>query len=273
MNLQENINRIQQMMGLLAEQTRVLGRVLGPVGKQPISNPDWDLVHGILGSKRLQDDFSERVTQSLKDFNNKGFRTDVSNIRIKTYVQGNSIITESSCDIVESTDGDSYNEFTTRGCIGHDFDTRHDRDVDGLIGRLEKKYGGNAKQVGNSFIISFKLNDNNISYKQSFFVASDNNGGDVKTTTIQGKDINDLRIKLKEQTQNISIDPNSITIDMYVYKVSFKSGSKKIQTMSLIFDDQGQMNNRLVMIKTKNPTMEIIEQGKDSNIDWVVVII
>ena len=271
MNLQEQINRINQMMGLINEQTRVLVRVYGPVGKQPISNPDLDLVHGILGSKRIQDDFSERVTQSLKEWNDKGYNTDVANIKIKTYIQNNEIITESSCDIVESTDGNSYNEFTTRGSIGNDFDTRHDDQVNGLIDRLEQYYGGNAKQVGNSFIISFKLNGNNISYKQSFFVVSGKNEG--KTTTIQGKDINDLRTKLKEQTQNISIDPNSITIDMDVYKVSFKSGNKKIQTMSLIFDDQGQMKNRLVMIKSKNPTMEIIEQGKDNNIDWVVVMI
>jgi len=273
MNLHENIHRIQQMMGLITEQTRVLGRVYGPVGKQPISNPDLDLVHGILGSKRIQDDFSERVTQSLKDLNDKGFKTDVSNIRIKTYVQGNEIITESSCDIVESMDGNSYNEFTTRGSIGDDFDTRHDGQIDGLIERLEQYYGGNAKQVGKPFIISFNFNGTNISYKQSFFVAGNDNGEESKTTTIQGKDINDLRVKLKEQTQNISIDLNSITIDMDNYKITFKSGSKKIQTMSLIFDDQGQMRNRLVMIKSKNPTMEIIEQGKDNNIDWVVVII
>jgi hypothetical protein len=60
---------------------------------------------------------------------------------------------------------------------------------------------------------------------------------------------------------------------MDVYKVSFKSGNKKIQVMSLIFDDKGQMSDRLVMIKSKNPTMDIIEQGKDNNIDWVIVII
>ena len=138
MNLHENIHRIQQMMGLITEQTKVLGRVYGPVGKQPISNPDLDLVHGILGSKRIQDDFSERVTQSLKDLNDKGFKTDVSNIRIKTYVQGNEIITESSCDIVESIDGNSYNDFTTTGSIGDDFDTRHDGQIDGLIERLEQ---------------------------------------------------------------------------------------------------------------------------------------
>jgi hypothetical protein len=272
MNLQENIHRIQQMMGLITEQTKVLGRVFGPVGKQPISNPDLDLVHGILGSKRIQDDFSERVTQSLKEWNDKGYNTDVSNIKIKTYIQGNEIITESSCDIVESTDGNSYNEFTTRGSIGDDFDTRHDGQIDGLIDRLEQYYGGNAKQVGKSFIISFRINGNNISYKQSFFVVSSGNEKESKTT-IQGNDINDLRTKLKEHTQNISIDPNSITIDMDVYKISFNSGNKKIQVMSLIFDDKGQMSDRLIMIKSKNPTMKIIEQGKDSNIDWVVVII
>jgi len=259
-------------MGLITEQTKVLGRVFGPVGKQPISNPDLDLVHGILGSKRIQDDFTERVTQSLKEWNNKGYKTDVSNIKIKTYVKGNEIITESSCDIVESTDGNSYNEFTTRGSIGDDFDTRHDGQIDGLVDRLKQYYGGNAKQVGNSFIISFNLNGTNISYKQSFFVVSSDNEKESKTT-IQGNDINDLRTKLKEQTQNISIDPNSVTIDMDVYKISFNSGNKKIQIMSLIFDDKGQLSSRLVMIKSKNPTMEIIEQGKDNNIDWVVVII
>jgi hypothetical protein len=57
------------------------------------------------------------------------------------------------------------------------------------------------------------------------------------------------------------------------YKITFKSGNKKIQNISLIFDDQGQLSNRLVMIKSKNPTMDIIEQGKDNNIDWVIVVI
>ena len=273
MNLQEDIQRIKSMMGLLTEQTKVLGSVLGPVGKQPISNPDLDLVHGILGSKRIQDDFSERVTQSLKDWNDKGYKTDVSNIKIKTYIKGNDIITESSCDIVESMDGNSYNEFTTRGSIGDDFETRHDGQVDGLVDRLKQFYGGNAKQVGKPFVITFNFNGTNISYKHSFFVMSDNSGGKSKTTTIQGNDINDLRSKLKEQTQNISIDPNSINVDMDNYEVSYNSGDKKIQTISLIFDDKGQLSNRLMIIKSKNPTMEIVEQGKDNNIDWVVVII
>ena len=170
-------------------------------------------------------------------------------------------------------DGNSYNEFTTRGSIGDDFETRHDGQVDGLVDRLKQFYGGNAKQVGKPFVITFNFNGTNISYKQSFFVMSDNSGGKSKTTTIQGNDINDLRSKLKEQTQNISIDPNSINVDMDNYEVSYNSGDKKIQTISLIFDDKGQLSNRLMIIKSKNPTMEIVEQGKDNNIDWVVVII
>jgi hypothetical protein len=125
MNLHEDIHRIKQMMGLITEQTRVLARVYGPVGKQPISNPDLDLVHGILGSKRIQDDFSERVTQSLKEWNDKGYNTDVANIKIKTYIQNNEIITESSCDIVDECwsvlsmlGSDEYHfifKFTTEG--------------------------------------------------------------------------------------------------------------------------------------------------------------
>ena len=126
--------------------------------------------------------------------------------------------------------------------------------------------------MGEPFVITFKFNGTNVSYKQSFFVVSKDNEEEIKTT-IRGNDINDLRAKLKEQTQNISIDPNSITINMDEYKISFNSGNKKIQIMSLIFDDKGQLSNRLVMIKSKNPTMKIIEQGKDNNIDWVVVII
>lgn len=43
--------------------------------------------------------------------------------------------------------------------------------------------------------------------------------------------------------------------------------------MSLIFDDQGQLDNRLKMIISKNPTMEIIEKGENNGIVWVVVII
>ena len=124
---------------------------------QPISNPDLDLVHGVLGSNRLQDDFSERVEDELKNQANNGNKPDVSNIQIRTYVQGDKIITKASCDIVQSMDGIAYTHFTTRGSIGSNYIQRHDNQINGLINKLENYYGGIAKQVGGSIEISFKL--------------------------------------------------------------------------------------------------------------------
>ena len=94
-------------------------KVKGPVGVENINNPDLDLVHGILGSKRLDDDFEQRVSDELDRLNKLGYKTDVTNIEVKTYVKDGKIITESSCDIVESQNGTSYNIFTTRGSIGY----------------------------------------------------------------------------------------------------------------------------------------------------------
>jgi len=172
-----SVSKANQDIPLSQQQTK---KVLAKVNfsrSESISNPDLDLVHGALGSIRLRKrgelDFSQVVNNELKKQFNQGKKADVSNIKISTYVQGNQIITEASCDIVESTDGIAYTEFTTRGSIGGDYANRHDEQVTGLIDRLESKYGGVAKQVGDSFEISFKLNGNIISYKQSFFVASD----------------------------------------------------------------------------------------------------
>jgi len=248
---------------------------------ESISNPDLDLVHGALGSKRLKEmgelDFSQVVNNELKKQFNQGKKADVSNIKISTYVQGNQIITEASCDIVESTDGIAYTEFTTRGSIGGDYANRHDGQVTGLIGRLESKYGGVAKQVGKTFTITFQVNGQTISYKQSFFVASDSKQPQTQQSqqpqTISGKDFADLRQKLKDQTKDISIDLNSIEIDMDNYSVSYKLGDEKIKVISLIYDNAGQLETRLISVKNQNPTLEVLEKGKSGNVDWAVSII
>ena len=249
---------------------------------ESISNPDLDLVHGALGSKRLKEmgelDFSQVVNNELKKQFNQGKKADVSNIKISTYVQGNQIITEASCDIVESTDGIAYTEFTTRGSIGDDYANRHDEQVTGLVDRLESHYGGVAKQVGKTFTITFQVNGQTISYKQSFFVASDSNQSQTqqpqKIKTISGNDIEDLRKKLKDQTKDISIDLNSIEIDMDNYSVSYKLGNQKIKVISLIPDNAGQLETRLISIKKdKEPTLKVLERGKSGNVDWAVSII
>lgn len=100
--------------------------------------------------------------------------------------------------------------------------------------------------------------------------ASTQNVGNKKPITIQGNGFQDLRNKLKEKTANISIDPKSIKIDMNKFNVSYLLGDKKIQNISLIFDDQGQLENRLPKIKDDNKTMVEIGKGKVGNIEWLI---
>lgn len=90
-------------------------------------------------------------------------------------------------------------------------------------------------------------------------------------TTIKGFDLNELRTKIKEN-QNISVDINSFIVDIKNYKLKYKVGGTKIKSMSLIFDDQGQLDNRLPDIRQKNPGMEVLKKGKDNNIEWALVI-
>lgn len=247
-------------------QSKVLSKIRGPVGIQSIINPDLDLVHGILGSKRLDDDFEKRVSDELVRLNSQGFKTDVDNIQIKTYIKDGKIITESSCDIVESKDGNSYDIFTTRGSIGDNYDLRHDNQIKGLQNRLETLYGGKSKII-KTFTISFDLNGTKISYKQSFFVAS-------LPIQITGVDINDLRENLKKQTTNQSIDLESLKIDFDNLKISYRLGDTKIGNLSLIFDpNQDNLENRLKIIKYKNPTLEILERGIYKNYKCILSVI
>ena len=253
---------------------KILSRV-NIEASQPISNPDLDLVHGALGSNRLQDDFAKRVEDELKNQVKNGNKPDVSNIQVRTYVQGDKIITKASCDIIQSVDGIAYTHFTTRGSIGSNYVQRHDNQINGLVDRLENHYGGIAKQVGNSIEISFKLNNSIITYKQSFFVSSDdkNMTSNQDTQQITGTDINNLRDKLNTETKDIYIDINSINVDIKNYKVSYKTGNVEIYKISLLFDDSGNLDNRLKNIKAKNPAFKEIKRGRIGNLDWVISVI
>jgi hypothetical protein len=272
-----SVTKANQPTPLSQQQTK---KVLAKVSfsrSEPISNPDLDLVHGALGSKRLTDDFEQRVQDELSKQAAQGHNPDVTNLLVNTFIEGNQIVTEASCDIIESQDGIGYTHFTTRGSIGGDYDRRHDGQVTGLVDRLESHYGGIAKQVGKTFTITFQVNGQTISYKQSFFVVSDSKQPQMQqsqqTQTISGKDFGDLRQKLKEQTKDISIDPNSIEIDIDNFSISYKLGNEKIKVISLIYDDAGQLETRLISVKNQNPTLEVLEKGKSGNVDWVVSII
>jgi len=141
-------------------------------GKQPYPNTDWDLVHGILGSNRLNDDLEQRVSDKLSQLRMDG-TYNVTDIKIQSYKNSGYIYTKATVYINESTDGKSYTVFTTRGSIGYDYIKRHDEQALGLSKRLSDYYNGTVKTFGPYEVcVSDENGDCFIKYKQSFYSVS-----------------------------------------------------------------------------------------------------
>lgn len=131
-------------------------------GEQPVSNTDWDLVHGILGSKRIDDDLEKRVGDALQKGNYR-----VKDVKIDSYKQGDKIITTGNVILSNVEPGEKpHKYFTTRGSIGGSYEQRHDTQVSGLSDRLKNYYKGEVTTFG-PFIV--KVKGTNVVYKQSFF--------------------------------------------------------------------------------------------------------
>jgi hypothetical protein len=167
-NLNEQVDRIKSMMGLIMEQGVKIVSIKGTVpitsGKDDkgniIDTTDWDTVHGILGSKRIDDDLEKRVGDELT---NGSYR--VTKITVTSKKSGTNVITNGSVELT-SVNTNPHKFFTTRGSIGNDHINRHDNQVNGLDGRLVKAYGGKVTTFG-----PYEINviGTNVNYKQSFF--------------------------------------------------------------------------------------------------------
>ena len=161
----------------VAQKTKpgtLLATIQGPKGEQSTVNLKLDPVHAVLSSKTLSDDLEDRVGVKLKELRGKGYMPEVTNLKVVTKVEGGKVITTSSCDIVQSTDGNAYTVFTTRGSIGatgSDYEQRHDTQISGLQGRLEAHFKGPSKLV-DTVHIKFKIGDKEYGYKQSFYIVS-----------------------------------------------------------------------------------------------------
>jgi hypothetical protein len=262
------------MMGLIMEQGIKIVSIKGTVpitsGKDDkgniIDTTDWDTVHGILGSKRIDDDLEKRVGDELT---NGSYR--VTKVTVTSKKSGTNIITDGSVELT-SVNTNPHKFFTTRGSIGDDHINRHDNQVNGLDGRLVKAYGGKVTTFGPYEI---NVTGTKVNYKQSFFAIEGGGQQTNKPIIITGSSINNLRDNLKTGTSGATIDFNSIKINIDSLSVTYSLGNTKIQNMSLIFDDQGQLENRLPNIRKQNSTM--IEKpewkGKVGNVDWMFVII
>lgn len=139
-------------------------------GKQPYPNTDWDLVHGIFGSKRLDDDLEERVSQKLKSGD---YRVDY--VEINSENKGNEIVSNGFVRLKPDTNN-PHKVFSTRGSIGGNHKERHDKQVSGLDGRLSnyakgEGYKGEVDTFG-PFTVSVEDSDGDVTYTQSFFAVT-----------------------------------------------------------------------------------------------------
>ena len=275
--------------GLLNEQQN---QQISISGKQPYSkNTDWDMVHAVLGSKRLSDDLEERVSKTLENGNYR-----VENVVISTVLNGGTITTTGTVSLRQASAGElPHKFFTTRGSIGvtstdpkvksdpNYYVNRHDGQVNGLDGRLKAYYKSNDVETFGPYEIF--IQGTNYAYKQSFFAIegqpttkssntkqpSQNTAG-VKKSSLKGNDFPDLRAKMKQWfDEDFSIDPNSFELDPSTYTLKYSEGNTPVKSVSLIYDDKGQLETRIPQITQKNPTMKVAKKGKAGNIEWAIV--
>lgn len=278
MNLQEQISRIQSMMGLITEEKFTLPHVVpgSHTGK------DCDSLHGFQLSGNNAD-MNGIVKTALDKFKNQGVW--VSDVKVN--VNGMTVSWEVTID--KSSDGEFWNGFTSRGAGCDDnIQTRWNSESVGngkqsIITKITTPPKGGGKPICDSVNaiqlvkkVEFTNLDNN-SFVQGFYRYKC--GGTTQSTSpskkyvITGTDFNDLRNKLTGETKNISIDSSSVSIDINNYTVRFNSGNDKISVMSFIFDDSDNLKSRLEKIKLKNPTLKEVKRGKVNNVEWLLSVI
>jgi hypothetical protein len=274
MNLQENIHRIKEVMGLLVEQDLILPHKVP--GSHTAPEGDCDAIHGFQLA-RIGSDMNGIVKTELDKFSNQ--KVWVSNVEVS--VNGREISWTVTID--KSDDGEFWNGFTSRGAGCND----------NIKNRWNSESVGNGPESIKAKIISSKtcknvkqielikkiefLNLGKDSFIQGFYryKCGDETQQNIQSYdyTIKGTDINDLREKLKQQTKDISIDTNTIVVDINNYTVKFKKGDQKIKVISLIFSDSGELETVYQKARASNPTLERIDRGKIGNIDWLLSVI
>jgi len=276
MNLQENIYRIKEVMGIINEQAQI--ETVSHTITQPYPNPNWDTVHGF-SLKASDDDLEYNVGLKLKSGDYR-----VVDVRISTTINGNIIETKGDVDLERVKPNEiPHKYFTTRGTIGipgvvnksgQTYLDRYDINIKGIEGRLKAHYKSNIIKTFGPFHISI-VGDNH-KYKQIFYAIEQpptNTSNATTPTTIKANSMNELRTKLQTETKNISIDPNTITFNSSDFSVSFNPGNTMIKSMSIIYDNEEQLDNRITnSLLPKNPTMVVAKKDTSNTaLQWAIV--
>lgn len=222
MNLQENINRIKQMMGIINEQAQI--ETVSHTITQPYPNPNWDTVHGF-SLKASDDDLEYNVGLKLKSGDYR-----VVDVRISTTINGNIIETKGDVDVKMVKPNEiPHKYFTTRGAIGipgvvnelgQTYLDRYDINIAGIEDRLKAYYKSNIIKTFGPFHISI-VGDNH-KYKQIFYAIeqpptnSSNTTTPIKTQTNSTQQITPI-VQSINQTTNSSSTQQTNTSPQQAY--------------------------------------------------------
>ena len=283
MNLQENIQRIREMMNLITEQVSEKPKCDSSGCKGKYSGPEFnnsgDIAH------QYSNIITKSVAEKLKELYKQGnfSKVNFNGIELTTSGMGtgNVVYTVNIPFVRVNNKCDAMTGFAHVGGWGHTPElAKRKTELISFIpsGKKENVILGDKLYISQLTDTPEGLEEYWIQWKHRDYQSDCENKNDSqnpvsKTIKIVGNSFGDLRNKLQQQTKNISIDPNSIKVDMDNFTISYNTGDKKIDIISLIIDDKGQLDNRLPTIQSKNPNMEIKQRGNKGNVDWVVSII
>lgn len=243
---------------------------------------DCDELHAFQStSGKVVGNMNVIVGKKLEEIYNSGVNPIVTKVDVKV----NNMTVSWSVTISESTDGKAWVGFTSRGAgCNNDVHNRavsvaQGNDMNTAKEKIKKTF--NEANIDITMVNDFEYQNPKNGFRQVFyrytrpssFPSKSVNKGQVSqpaqktnnTVTIQGTDLLNLRKKLLEQTQGISINQTTLKVDMNNYKVTYELGNVKIKNMSLIFSPESReelLNRAKKLIEPQNEGSRYVEEGE-----------
>ena len=298
MNLQENILRIKEVMGLLNEQQTTTTSYVLPQGHVEPTCTDAGCKGEYRGPQFLKSDgsdvahmysntMSNYVGIKLKELYNRGIyvKVDLKNIVMtadpvqygENYNQTH--VTIDIPFIRVKNKCDAYTSFDHVGGWGHTQINLSNRKTQLKSALLpgETLDVSDLKMTDKNGNVSTSLNEYWIQWKNKITQADcvNNSPSNGQQVTVTGNSYIDLRNKIINQSSNSSIDVNSIKVNMDKFEITYNLGQTKINKISLytrntdIKDNTeftAALNSVIAKNKSDGLTIKVIKEGSQDNV-------
>lgn len=297
MNLQENILRIKEVMGLLNEQQTTTTSYVLPQGhveptctdagcKGEYRGPQFLKSDGSDVAHKYSNTMSNYVGIKLKELYNRGIyvKVDLKNIVMtadpvqygENYNQTH--VTIDIPFIKVKNKCDAYTSFDHVGGWGHTYKIdlpSRETQLSSLLLPGETLDVSDLKMTDKN--VSTSLNEYWIQWKNKITQSDcvNNSPSNGQQVTVTGNSYIDLRNKIINQSSNSSIDVNSIKVNMDKFEITYNLGQTKINKISLytrntdIKDNTeftAALNSVIAKNKSDGLTIKVIKEGSQDNV-------